>query len=195
MAEEAADEQAEEAAGEEAEGEASIPPASSGSRVNQFIVLALIVLIGQGAIAYVLVNRAKGVLEDRQEATSDEKGKKAKEEPVEREEIPIETPFLHSFEEAILVNPVDDDALRFLNAKIILRLASQEVLIRMQEDRVIASKVRSRITQTLNNTHFYHMDEAEERNKLREILKQQINAPDLLNEQVEAVYFQQFILH
>lgn len=186
---------AEETSDEQAEGEAPVPVVPKGSRTNQFIVLAVIVLIGQAAIAYVLVNRAKGVLDDRQEATSDEKGKKAKEKPADREEVLIPTPFLYPFEEAILVNPVDDNALRFLNAKIILRLASQEALTRMQEDRVIASRVRSRITQTFNNTYFNQMDEAEERNKLREVLRQQINAPDLLNEQVEAVYFQQFILH
>ena len=105
----------------------------------------------------------------------------------------IEAPLLYQMED-IQVNPRDEEALRFISAKVILQMNHQDALNEMN-DKVVASRVREIIVQKLATMPYAGINSAEEREKLRESLKQWINESGVLKSgEVVAVYFEHFIV-
>ncbi|MDP6779745.1 MAG: flagellar basal body-associated FliL family protein [Candidatus Latescibacteria bacterium] len=179
---------------EELEGEeGGPPPAPKRSRLGQFILLAAVVLLGQSAVAYVLVTRF--VLPKHEMNMGEEAGKVVKQAPAEREKIPVDMPFLYAFKDDLLLNPSDEEALRFLSVKVILELDNEGAWVEIQSS-VLASKVRDEIFLALNAIPYTDMNEAKERLQIRETLKDRINAAGLLKSgEVKGVFFERFILH
>ncbi|MCZ6634083.1 MAG: flagellar basal body-associated FliL family protein [bacterium] len=174
----------------EAGSEAMVEP-PKGSWLKQFVILAILVLIGQGAVSYVLVTRqVKPKLTHMEE--SDGTMKSAAVE--ERILVDIEEPLLHHFDEMIL-NPADDQAIRYLNTVVIIELENEETADLLTSDNVLAIRVEDLIRQTLIQTRYIDLDEFSERDALREKLKTALNGSEmLLTGQVVAVYFKRFIL-
>ena len=178
---------------EDQEEEAGQPPAPKRSRLGQFILLAAVVLLGQSAVAYVLVTRF--VLPKHQMNMGEESGKVVEQASAEREKIPVDIPFLYLFKDDLLLNPSDEEALRFLSVKVILELSNEAAWVELQS-MVLASEVRDELFLALNAIPYSGMDEAEERLKIRDTLKDRINASGLLKSgEVKGVLFERFILH
>ncbi|MDP6730434.1 MAG: flagellar basal body-associated FliL family protein [SAR324 cluster bacterium] len=165
------------------------PP--KGTWIKQFVILAILVLIGQGAVSYVLVTRqVRPKLMSMEEG--DETMKTAKIE--ERILVDIEEPLLHHFAEMIL-NPADEQAIRYLNTLVSIELENQETMDLLIADDVLAIKMEDLIRQTLIQTRYIDLDEYSERDALKEKLKTVLNGSELLQTgQVMAVYFKRFIL-
>ena len=174
----------------EADSEAMAEP-PKGSRIKQFVILAILVLIGQGAVSYVLVTRlVRPKLMSMEEG--DETMKRARVE--ERILVDIEEPLLHHFEEMIL-NPADEQAIRYLNTMVTIELENEETVDLLTSDEVIAIQTEDLIRQTLIRTQYMDLDEYSERDALKEKLKTVLNGSELLpTGQVVAVYFKRFIL-
>ncbi|MDA0747110.1 MAG: flagellar basal body-associated FliL family protein, partial [bacterium] len=171
---------AEEEAEEAEEGDAPVAPvAPKGARLNQFLVLAFIVLLGQTALAYVLVTRL--IIPKQERLVAEEKGETVEEVKItERQKVPIQALFLYPIEE-ILVNPQDDAALRFLSVRITLQMDGEEALLEIQKsDGIVSAKVRDLIFRTLNSMPYHKLDESDDRVRLREELKERINGTGLL---------------
>ena len=186
MAEEETDEAEAEAEGDE---EAMAEP-PKGSWLKQFVILAILVLIGQSAVSYVLVTR-----QVRPKVQSMEEGDETstKVRPEERVLVDIEEPVLYHFEEMI-VNPADDQAIRYLNTVISIELENQETLD-LLADKVIAAKVVDLIRQTLIVTRYTDLDDYSERDPLKAKLKNVLNESELLRAgEVTGVYFKRFVL-
>ena len=169
------------------------PPAPKRSRLGQFILLAAVVLLGQSAVAYVLVTRF--VLPKHQMNMGEEVGQVVEQASAEREKIPVDVPFLYLFKDDLLLNPSDEESLRYLSVKVILELDSEGAWMELQSP-VVASEVRDEIFRALNAIPYTEMDQAEERFKIRDTLKDRINASGFLKSgEVKGVLFERFILH
>ena len=183
MAEEEIDEEAEDGEGPQED--------AGGSRLKQFMVLAVLVLMGQIAVTYVLVTRLvlpKQAMEAAEEGTGQEG---VLSEP---EEIQIETPLLYEFDDMIM-NSMDDQVIRYLNTKIAVELDNQSVLDELKNNKVVAAQTADLIRRTLNTTYYHQMDEPGERLALREVIKKRLNESLILQTgQVSAVYFERFIV-
>lgn len=184
-------EQVEEPEGD-AEEVASAPPRKS--RTKQLLVLLLVVLLGQAAIAYVLTVRFHALLEQREDRGGKDQADSTATATVERDIVPIQTPLLYKVGD-ILVNPPDRQQIRFLNIQVVLQVNSQDCLSDLQ-DKVVGAQVRDLIFQTLSTTPYNEMNALKERVHLRKVLEQKINASGLLTKGglVTAVYFDRFIL-
>ncbi len=178
---------------EDQEEEAGPPPAPKRSRLGQFILLAAVVLLGQSAVAYVLVTRF--VLPKHEMNMGEEAGKVVQQASAEREKIPVDIPFLFPFKEDLLLNPSDEETLRYLSVKVILELDNEGAWVELQST-VLASNVRDELFLALSAIPYTEMDQAAERLKIRDTLKQRINASGLLKSgEVKGVLFERFILH
>jgi flagellar basal body-associated protein FliL len=186
---------AEEEEQEEKEDDVPVEAAPPSSRVNQFVVLVIVVLIGQGALAYMLVNKI--VVPKQRAADAEEAGEVLPETELgEADKIPVKIPLLQTFEE-ILLNPRDEAGIRFLRVQVIVEVENEEVLGEMQESagKVTVVQLRELLARTMNNMPFHMLDGPEDRVKLRENLKGVINESGLLvNGEVKHVYFGRFIL-
>jgi flagellar basal body-associated protein FliL len=184
---------AEEEQEEQGEDEQIQAPPPAGSRVNQFVVLVIIVLIGQVALAYMLIDKI--VLPKQRVADAEESGEVLPESvESEAEKKIVKTPLLHPLEE-ILLNPRDEAGIRFLRVKISLEVDNEEVLGVLQESMVKTAQIRELLARTMNNMPFHMLDGPEDRMKLRETLKGIVNESGLLETgEVRAVYFELFIL-
>ena len=120
-----------------------------GSRLKQFIILAIIVLLGQSAIAYVVVTRL--ILPKQEVSNGEGEGQLVRRvSSGEREEIPIEDPLLFRFDR-ILVNLQDEYALRYLSTKVAIELENLETFDELiAEDGIVMVKVKDLIYRTLN---------------------------------------------
>jgi len=162
-----------------------------GAWLKQFIILAVLVLVGQSIVAYVLVTQQIipwyfGEDEETQQVHNEAK-------IVKREPVPVEAPILFSIDE-MTVNPQDYHTIRYLNIKMTLELDSQETFDYLKLETVAAAKIRETIREALNMTNFRELDDASERGPLRQKLAAKINASGLLNEgTVTNVYFERFI--
>ena len=177
---------------EQEEGEEEEEP--KGSRLKQFIILAIIVLLGQSAIAYVVVTRL--ILPKQEVSNGEGEGQVvSRVSSGEREEIPIEDPLLFRFDR-ILVNLQDEYALRYLSTKVAIELENLETFDELiAEDGIVMVEVKDLIYRTLNQMPVSQTDEAHERKKVRDILRERINASGLLeNGEVTAVYFEVFVV-
>ena len=176
---------------EEAEDEELPEEDAGGSRLKQFLVLAILVLVGQMAVTYVLVTRLVLPKQAMEAAEGDTAQKGVLAEP---EEIAIETPVLYEFEEMVM-NPMDDQAIRYLNTKIAVELDNQSVLDELKDNKVVAAQIAELVRRTLNTTYYHQMDEPKERRRLREVLKKRLNESLILKTgEVSAVYFERFIV-
>ncbi len=179
---------------EEAENEQDIgDPVGEpkGAWLKQFIILAVLVLVGQSVVAYVLVTQQIIPWYLGEDETSEQVQKEAKN--VKREPVPVDVPILFSIDE-MTVNPQDYHTIRYLNIKMTLELDSQETFDFLKMDPVAGAKVRETIRETLNMTNFRELDDASERGPLRERLAAKVNASGLLNDgTVTNVYFERFI--
>lgn len=172
------------------EESSGLPEEPKNPWLKQFMVLALVVLVGQGVVAYVLVTQQvlpKYFGEDPEQAAAEAEGG-------EREPVEVEPPVLYEIGE-LLVNPQDFHSVRYLNVKITLRFDSQATLDRVTDDPVTPSELEDFVRRTLNGAFYRDIDESEERIALRQTLMTAINTSGLLGEgTVTAVYFTQFIL-
>lgn len=174
----------------EQEGQASEAEEPKGAWLKQFIILAVLVLIGQSAVAYFLVSK-QIIPWYFGEEESAEQVKTVKK--MEREPVQVEPPILFDVPE-MTVNPLDYHTIRYLNVKMALALDSQETLAYLDDDVVAAAKLTELIRSTLNMTNYRELDEAKERGPLRQKLVNEINGSGLLKEGlVENVYFERFI--
>tara|TARA_B100001123_G_scaffold439613_1_gene576832 strand:- start:12 stop:671 length:660 start_codon:yes stop_codon:yes gene_type:complete len=180
---------------QEEQEEEPVEAAPPSSRVNQLVVLVIVVLIGQGAIAYMLINKI--ILPKQRAADTEKAGDVLPESELrEAEKIPVKVPLLQIFEE-ILLNPRDEAGVRFLRVQVIVEVENEEVWGEMQEaaGKVIVAQIRELLARTMNNMLFHMLDGPEDRVKLREKLKGVINDSGLLvNGEVKSVYFGRFIL-
>ena len=167
--------------------------APKNSRLGQFIILTVVVLLGQGVVAYMLVSRF--IIPKKQAAAGEEMAGTTERVSVsERPRVRVEAPVLYADLEEIQANPRDDEALRFLNAKIILQMDGQAALEEMGEQ-VVSSRVRELIIQRLATMPFTGINSAQGRGKLREAIKKWINESGFLKTgEVVAVYFEHFIV-
>lgn len=185
MAEEEEAEQAEDAEG------GDLPPEDEGggSRLPQFIVLIFVILIGQGAAAFYLIKHVyyPGLIEEPEE---EGEAAPARERPV----FEIDEPLLHTMEEMVM-NPPDDEGIRFLTARVTLELDTPEALA-VFDDPLSAAQAHDLVFGVLTKTRFEHMDEAEDRTKVKQKLKEELNASPLFEElgEVTNVYFERFVL-
>jgi len=162
-----------------------------GAWLKQFIVLAVVVLIGQSIIAYVLVSYQIIPWYFGEEETTTETVKEV--EKVKREPVPVDPPILFPVDE-MTVNPQDYHTIRYLNIKLSLELDSPETLAFLEADPVVQTKLFEVIRNALNTTNYRELDDAEERGPLRQKLVAAINASELLAEgMVSNVYFERFI--
>ena len=180
-----AEEEAE--AAEDQEG--YVPPEDAGpSRLPQFIILIMVILLGQAAAGYVLITRVyyPGMSDEAEEGEMIEN-------PAERPVFEIDEPRLFALPEMIL-NPPDDEGIRFLSAAVTLEFDTAEALAEL-ESGLIAAQLQDLILAKLSQTPFTDMDEAEERTALKERLREEVNAAALLEAgEVTQVYFERFIL-
>lgn len=182
-------EEEEEQAAEDGEGGEAPPEEEPSSRVPQFIVLIFVILVGQGAAAYYLITEVyyPGLrdepVEEGQEAA-----------PRERPVFEIEQPKLYELEEMVM-NPPDNEGIRFLTAKVTIEVDTDEALM-VFEDPLAAAQLHDLIFGLLTTTPFKDMDEAEDRVKVKQRLKEEINGSPLLEEagEVTNVYFERFVL-
>ncbi|HAA78336.1 TPA: hypothetical protein DCE37_24830 [Candidatus Latescibacteria bacterium] len=174
--------------GEGGEGEAPPEPEQS-SRVPQFIVLIFVILVGQGAAVYYLITEVyyPGLLGEPDEV----EGK-----AVERERpvFEIDQPMLHRLGEMVM-NPPDPEGIRFLAAKVTVEVDTPEALASF-DDPLAAAQLYDLVFGLLTSTRFKDMDEAEDRQKIKERLKAEINSSPLLEDlgEVTNVYFERFVL-
>lgn len=161
-----------------------------GAWLKQFVILAVLVLIGQSIVAYFLV--AEQIIpwyfgeEESAEAATEA-------EVVQREAVLVEAPILYDVTEMI-VNPQDFHTLRYLNVKMALEFDLQETLDAVEADPVTPAKLVEVIRTTLNMTSFYDLDDARERGPLRKKIAEELNASGLLGEgSVTNVYFERFV--
>ena len=175
---------------EEAESDV-VDDGPKGAWLKQFIILAVLVLIGQSVVAYILVTQQIMPWYFGEEETIEEA--QAAAEVVKREAVPVEAPILYDVPEMI-VNPQDYHTLRYLNVKMALEMEAQETIDFLKTDPVAPAKLLEVIRQTLNTTSYYELDEARERGPLREKIATDINASGVLNEGiVNKVYFERFV--
>ncbi|MBT4137051.1 MAG: flagellar basal body-associated FliL family protein [Candidatus Latescibacteria bacterium] len=185
MAEEEESEQEEEPG--EADMEADGP---KGAWLKQFVILAVLVLIGQSVVAYFLVTEQIMPWYFGEEETT-EAVKEA--EALKREPVIVEAPVLYDVPEMI-VNPQDFHTIRYLNVKMSLEFDLQETLDMVEADPVTPAKLVEVIRTTLNMTSFYDMDEARERGPLRKKIADEVNESGLLGEgSVRKVNFERFV--
>lgn len=162
-----------------------------GAWLKQFVVLAVVVLIGQSIIAYVLVSYQIIPWYFGEEEEAMEKVSEVQE--TKREPVPVEPPILYAVDE-MTVNPQDYHTIRYLNIKMSLELDAPETLALLEGDPVTETKLFEVIRNALNTTNYRELDDAEERGPLRLKLVAAINASELLNEgSVSNVYFERFI--
>ena len=175
------------------EEEESLPPEPKGSRLNQFIVLAVIVLLCQSALAYVLVTRF--VIPQRRAAMGLDEGESTETVArVEREIVAINVPLMYRLEE-ILVNPMDESALRYLNVLITFEVDSEEVLEELK-DKLVATRVRDLVFRTLGNTPVTELDTTEKRQAVKAVIQKRVNESGILTTgEVTGILFERFILH
>lgn len=179
---------------EEAENEqdeVAEPEEPKAAWLKQFIILAVLVLVGQSIVAYVLVTHQIIPWYFGEDEESEQVQKEA--EIVKREPVIVEAPILYSIDE-MTVNPQDYHTIRYLNIKMTLELDSQETFDFLKLETVVAAKLRETIREALNMTSFRELDDASERGPLRQKLAEKINASGLLNDgAVTNVYFERFI--
>lgn len=175
----------------EAQGEASMDTnGPKGAWLKQFVILAVLVLIGQSVVAYFLVTEQIMPWYFGEEE-SVEAVKEAEE--MKREPVLVEAPILYDVPEMI-VNPQDFHTIRYLNVKMALEFDAQETLDAVEADPVTPAKLVEVIRTTLNMTSFYDLDDAKERGPLREKIAEDVNASGLLGEgTVSKVYFERFV--
>jgi flagellar basal body-associated protein FliL len=178
---------AEEAAATEDE-EGDLHADTGPSRLPQFIVLIMVILLGQAAAGYVLITRVyypgmSDEIEEGEESLN----------PAERPIFEIDSPVLFSLGEMIL-NPPDDEGIRFLSAAVTLEFDVADALVEL-ESGLVAAQLQDLVLSKLSQTPFTQMDEASERAALKERLKDEINAAALFETgEVTKVYFERFIL-
>jgi flagellar basal body-associated protein FliL len=157
--------------------------------LKQFVILAVVMFIGQGVVAYFLVAdriMPKYLEPDETEVTQEIKKS-------ERIAIPVTAPVLYEVDDMV-VNPQSGQVLRYLSIKVVLELNSPETLV-LLGDPVVEAEVVDLIRKILNNINYNEINEADERDPLRQRLMTEINASGLLKTgSVTAVYFTQFIL-
>ena len=184
-----------EAQGGAGEGAQEGAPPPRRSRVKQFVVLAIVILVGQGAAVYFLLNKT---LLPKLMPEEEDPDKQVVSRSAEVPRIPIDTPFLVPLatgKDEILVNPVDEVMVRFLNAQVMVQMTSEAGRQEMG-DPVKLQKVRDLVRRTLANTPYERMDEPDERQALRDVVKDRINESGLLEiGQVERVFFHRFVLN
>jgi len=174
----------------EGNGEETLPAAPpKGSRIKQFLTLAIVVLAMQCAVAYVLVTRFVVPQETVEETAPGEAPSAAEAWP----EVHIEAPLLYNVGDLIL-NPKDPETLRFCAAGVVIELDSEDALVELGE-KLIASKIHDLVRQTLANTATDEMDSPQDRKALREVVKTRINESGILEGgQVTSVYFSHFVI-
>jgi len=184
---------AEEAAEEPAEGEgegAAPPPEEPASRVPQFIVLIFVILVGQAAAGYYLITQVyyPGLMGEPEEVGEDAPQR-------ERPVFEIDEPLLFELDEMVM-NPPDNEGIRFLTAKVTVEVDTPEALA-VFDDPLIATQLHDLVFGLLTTTEFLDMDEADERVKIKSRLKDEINGSPILEEvgEVLNVYFERFVLH
>ena len=172
------------------DGSSAREAAQRGSRLKQFLFLAVLILILQSAVAYVLVTwlvlpkvmAPEEVTETVQEKTAEDWPK-----------VSIEQPLTYDMGDMIL-NPKDPEMLRFLSARVVLQVDNPGVLDELK-DKLIVSKLTDRVRDVLSETPTHKMNLADERKGLRDNLKAKINASGILESgQVTAVYFRHFVV-
>ena len=157
--------------------------------LKQFVIIATLVFIGQGAVAYFLV--ADRIMPKYLEPDGTEVAQEIKK--IERVAIPVTAPVLYEVDDMI-VNPQSGQVLRYLSIKIVLDLDAPETLL-VLGDPIVETEVVDLIRKLLNNTHYNEINEADERDTLRQRLMTEINASGLLKTgSVTAIYFTQFVL-
>jgi len=112
----------------------------------------------------------------------------------ERPVFEIDQPLLFEIGEMIM-NPPDDEGIRFLNAMVTIEVDTQDALDHLG-DGLVAAQLYDLVFGNLTTTKFMAMDEAPEREVIKKNLKQEINASPVLNElgEVTNVYFERFVL-
>jgi flagellar basal body-associated protein FliL len=167
------------------------PPAEGGaSRVPQFIVLIFVILLGQGAAAYYMITSVyyPGLVVEEPEVEGETKA------PRERPVFEIDEPLLFEIGE-MTMNPRDNEGIRFLNAMVTVEVDVPEALD-VLKDGLVAAQLYDLVFGILTTTQFKAMDDADERAKIKENLKKQINESPLLEDvgEVTNVYFERFVL-
>lgn len=180
----------EEEQSEDAEDAGADEDEPKGAWLKQFVILAILVLIGQSVVAYFLVTE-QIIPWYFGEEESAEAAIEAQE--VKREPVLVEAPILYDVPEMI-VNPQDFHTLRYLNVKMSVEFDLQETLDAVKADPVTPAKLLEVIRTTLNMTSFYDLDEARERGPLRLKIAEDLNASGLLGDgSVSNVYFERFV--
>jgi flagellar basal body-associated protein FliL len=178
----------EDQAAEGEEGEAP-PEEEPSSRLPQFIVLIFVILLGQGAAGYYLITEVyyPGLIDE-----PEEEGKEARVR--ERPVFEIDDPQLIELDEMVM-NPPDNEGIRFLTAKVTIEVDSEEAKM-VFTDPLAAAQLHDLVFGLLTTTEFKAMDEAEDRQKVKVRLKDEINGSPLLEEtgEVTNVYFERFVL-
>ena len=174
---------------DQAGDEAGAEPDEPSSRVPQFIVLIFVILLGQGAAAYYLITEVyyPGLIDEPEEVGEE---KRTRERPV----FEIEDPMLYELGEMVM-NPPDDEGIRFLTAKVTIEVDSEDALL-VFEDPLAAAQLHDLVFGLLTTTDFADMDESEDRTKVKARIKDEINGSPLLEEigEVTNVYFERFVL-
>lgn len=176
---------------EAAEGEEPPPPdEDQPSRLPQFLILIVVILLGQAAAAYVLITKIywPGMLGEEDETTV--------QSSAERPVFEIDQPLLFSLNEMIL-NPPNDQGLRFLSAAVTIELDEEAALLELEGEGggVIMAQIHDLVFASLNSTPFDDMDEAVERQRLRVRLKEEINAESFFEVgEILNIYFDRFVL-
>jgi flagellar basal body-associated protein FliL len=151
---------------------------------------SFVILLGQAAAGYYLITEVyyPGMMPEPEE----EEGMP---QPVrERPVFEIDQPLLFEIGEMIM-NPPDDEGIRFLNAMVTIEVDTQDALDHLG-DGLVAAQLYDLVFGNLTTTKFMAMDEAPEREVIKKNLKQEINASPVLNElgEVTNVYFERFVL-
>ena len=170
------------------EGEAP-PKEGPSSRLSQFIVLIFVILLGQGVAAFYLITQVyyPGLIEEPPE----EEGQvKERERPI----FEIEQPRLVDLDEMVM-NPPDDSGIRFLMAKVTVEVDTDEALV-VLEDPLAETQLHDLVFGLLASTSFRRLDEAEDRQRIKVRIKDEINGSPLLKDlgEVTTVYFKRFVL-
>ena len=174
---------------ESAEGELPGAGSPKGSRLKQFVILAIVVLAMQSAVAYVLVTRFVLPEPAEEESESGEQVSAAEAWP----KVPIDEPILYDMGDMIL-NPTDPDNLTFVAARIVLELDAEDALYELG-DKLIASRAHDFVRQVLASTAVDDMDSPADRKALREVVKTRFNESGILEGgQVTSVYFSHFVI-
>ena len=159
--------------------------------MKPFVILAVLAMIGQVVVVYMLVTY---VIKPRY--LGEEQVSEAGEvKPVvQRDAVPVAAPFVYAVPDMTL-NPQDDFTLPYLNVKIALEVDSQQTLNLITGDPVVGTQLRALIQDLLNQTGYREMDTSEKREPLRQRMMNAINSSGLLNAgSVTGVYFERFIL-